>query len=110
MTREQEIEKAALDTTYWYKEPKDAFREGARWADEHPHWHPISQEPEKDGVYLVLTVGKFIGMALFRNGWYKSKELKVLPNCIGTDIAYWIELPNIPQEPTKKVKFPNTAL
>jgi hypothetical protein len=62
MTREQEIEKAALDTTYWYKEPKDAFREGARWADEHPHWISFEEALPPIGEYILLRLGGYAGL------------------------------------------------
>ena len=52
MTREEQIKKAAHDFSWGWCDDKahplnDGFIEGAKWADQHPHWIPVEEERPK---------------------------------------------------------------
>ena len=50
---------------------KDAFMEGAKWAINEflkDLWHPVSEEPKKESVFLYKTVFKGYGLNQIING------------------------------------------
>lgn len=63
MTREEEIQEAAeiysayIDATdeedLYNSTEFEAFKDGAKWADKHPYWHSVAENPAKQGIYLV---------------------------------------------------------
>ena len=65
MTREEEIQEAAevysayIDSTgeeysiRYNSIELEAFKDGAEYADKHPNWHNVAENPAKQGVYLV---------------------------------------------------------
>lgn len=63
MTREEKIRKAADDycgcdtreqSPCFYAHIRNAFLEGAEWADQHPHWIPVEERlPKFDEQVLV---------------------------------------------------------
>ena len=83
MNRKEQIEKATpsyikekyshLDHSFIEvdndKEGKqEAFREGARWADEHPYWHKTSEEMPEFGVEVIAYHEKWIDEDFNPNG------------------------------------------
>lgn len=50
------------------KGKQDAFREGAKWADEHPYWHKTSEEMPEFGVEVIAYNEKWIDEDFNPNG------------------------------------------
>ncbi|WP_321978324.1 DUF551 domain-containing protein [Prevotella sp.] len=83
MNRKEQIDKATpMYEKYLYSEvdnidiplgygdegKQKAFREGARWADEHPHWHKTSEEMPEFGVEVIAYHEKWIDEDFNPNG------------------------------------------
>ena len=99
MTRQEQIEKAALDekrvalSTY-----QRAFELGAKWADEHPAWISVADElPKREGDYsdfsirVLATDGKDVDKAMLQNdGTWFTHDLWVFEN-----VTHWMPLPSI---------------
>lgn len=50
------------------KEKQEAFRKGAKWADEHPYWHKTSEEMPEFGVEVIAYHEKWIDEDFNPNG------------------------------------------
>ena len=95
MTREQEIMEGALAHDYDLAFA-EVFAEGAKWADEHPHWISVEDElPEREGDYsdfsirVLATDGKDVHKAMLHNdGTWFTHDLWVLEN-----VTHWMPLP-----------------
>lgn len=68
MSREEELQQAADEWAEFYKHAEDvcdyisvriAFKEGAKWADEHPYWRPATEHPVAD-LEVIALVGKHL--------------------------------------------------
>ena len=97
MNREEEITKASLDFSPCFEYRREIFIKGAKWADEHPAnpWHKNidGDLPKKSGRYLVMA----------QNGFCHTCKYKADSRCWDTvgyqsDIAYWMEIPELPTE------------
>jgi hypothetical protein len=71
---------------------KEGFVEGAQWADAHPRWHDMSEEPQKYDDFLVITKGGCMDFAHFnQDGWHKSHYDG------SSDFLYWMTPPAMPK-------------
>ena len=103
MTREEEIYNAMGDAEWKHIDgTKDielfdmGFKEGAEWADAHPHWISVDEEPppkksEYDdlSVNVLATDGKKIYKSVYDYGfkeWF-TREIWQLDN-----ITHWMHL------------------
>lgn len=97
MNREDEITKASLDFSPCFEYRREIFIKGAKWADEHPAnpWHKnINGDlPKKSGRYLVMAQNGFCHTC-------KYKADSRYWDTVGyqSDIAYWMEIPELPTE------------
>ena len=97
MNREEEITKASLDFSPCFEYRREIFIKGAKWADEHPAnpWHKnINGDlPKKSGRYLVMAQNGFCHTC-------KYKADSRYWDTVGyqSDIAYWMEIPELPTE------------
>lgn len=97
MKREEEINKASLDFSPCFEYRREIFIKGAKWADEHPAnpWHKnINGDlPKKSGRYLVMAQNGFCHTC-------KYKADSRYWDTVGyqSDIAYWMEIPELPTE------------
>lgn len=95
MTREEEIKRAASEVAKGSLYPtltKRDFVEGAEWADAHPHWNDMSNEPQKYDDFLVITKGGCMDFAHFnQDGWHKSHYDG------SSDFLYWMTPPAMPK-------------
>lgn len=98
--REHEIEQEATAVTgrfsfrNGYSTAKDAFIEGAKWADANPvnPWHKASDEPPKEkGMYIVQISGYNhpVTMLWGKYGW---------DNPTDAVITHWMEIPKNEEE------------
>ena len=106
MTREEEIRNSAFE--YIKSDAVKAgeeytsfgdFINGAKWADQHPHWISIDDEFPKNYEPVLAAVGgnhfAFVGICLNHTTWYcdipnKAVEIK--------GITHWMPLPQAPKE------------
>lgn len=103
MTREETIEQAASKYAQYevwgssYDDVWEGFVDGAKWADEHPtnHWHKNidGDLPKESGRYLVMAQNGFCHTC-------KYKADSRYWDTVGyqSDIAYWLEIPELPTE------------
>lgn len=97
MNREEEITKASLDFSPCFEYRREIFIKGAKWADEHPAnpWHKNidGDLPKKSGRYLVMAQNGFCHTC-------KYKADSRYWDTVGyqSDIAYWMEIPELPTE------------
>jgi hypothetical protein len=94
MTRSIEIVSASLDSeaSKYGERAIKGFIEGAKWADEHPHWNDMSNEPQEYNDFLVITKGGCMDFAHFdRYGWHKSHYDG------SSDFLYWTTPPVKPK-------------
>ena len=96
MTRQEQIKQAATaksrgETPYYY----DAFIEGAKWADEHPHWISVEEKrpPCKEDV-LLWSSGFDVALKGFRN----DEDLYYVydDDTYWHNITHWMALPQLP--------------
>ena len=97
MNRAEEITKASLDFSLCFEYRREIFIKGAKWADEHPAnpWHKNidGDLPKKSGRYLVMAQNGFCHTC-------KYKADSRYWDTVGyqSDIAYWMEIPELPTE------------
>lgn len=104
MNRDKEISNAALKYTNEYGyfncnlgDVECGFEDGAKWADEHPatRWHKNidGDLPKESGRYLVMAQNGFCHTC-------KYKADSRYWDTVGyqSDIAYWMEIPELPTE------------
>lgn len=125
MTREEEIQEAAEEYSAYidstdeerYNSTKfEAFKDGAKWADEHLYWHNVAENPAKQGVYLVrvevdvygtTTPRKFIKYELAPYAEYQGvmKWHTLGFSYPNSRITHWMEIPAVElniEHPAKK--------
>jgi hypothetical protein len=81
MTREEQIKEAARQRADQYDHPSKwsdtyySFIDGAKWADQHPHWIPVEERlPEKDNEFedysklVIVTNGKDFWKGMYNYG------------------------------------------
>jgi hypothetical protein len=71
---------------------EEMFKAGVEWADAHPRWHDMSEEPQKYDDFLVITKGGCMDFAHFnQDGWHKSHYDG------SSDFLYWMTPPAMPK-------------
>lgn len=116
MTRAKEITKEAkkftkeIDDWEIAEDVQDAFEQGARWADAHPHWISVEDElPPKKSEYddlsnnVLATDGKEIYESVYNHNfeeWF-THDMWGLDN-----ITHWMPLRSVEhlRETTKMIK------
>ena len=110
MTREEQIKEAAAEYCVMYGigdlfDTMAGFKEGAEWADSHPHWIPVEERlPEDRGHYLVYSQFGDVWLS----EWMQDKEGRwdwyVAPICLGiiSKVTHWMPLPPAPRKEEKK--------
>lgn len=77
------------------------FREGAKWADEHPNWISTKEQPcPHDHQILLLADNGLITTGHWDEStgrWRSSTDLLPPTQSIRADILYWMELPKKPE-------------
>lgn len=116
--REEEILNAAEEyatgspqATLRYK----AFKDGAEWADAHPNWHSVEENPTKQNIYLVRVevgdwdVSRSYKFAKYELAPYAEHRGVMKWHTLGfsysnSRITHWMEIPDIAQyrNPVKK--------
>jgi hypothetical protein len=71
-----------------------AFRDGAHWADSHPHWIPVEEYPKVDMscTLLVHYVDGTIDICDYYGDFYDYTGENVTRN-----VTHWMPLPTPPQ-------------
>ena len=108
MTREEQRAKAAHE--YIHSDSVaagnevlafDDFINGAKWADQHPHWIPVEErKPQERGHYLVYSQFGDVWLS----EWMQDKEGRwdwyVAPICVGiiSKVTHWMPLPEEPRK------------
>ncbi|WP_303762426.1 hypothetical protein [Alloprevotella tannerae] len=102
MTREEKIKEAAQKYVGFIGVEdkislKDAFKIGAKWADEYPanSWHSVADGdlPNKDGRYLTLHTNGIPCIHAF-NTQYRRWVI----NAYQSIVKYWMEIPQLPKK------------
>jgi hypothetical protein len=71
---------------------RNAFINGAEWADAHPHWNDMSKKPREYDDFLVITKSGCMDFAHFnQDGWHKSHYNG------SSDFLYWMTPPAKPK-------------
>lgn len=94
MTREEEIYNAMGDAEWKHVDgTKDielfdmGFKEGAEWADVHPHWISVEGDGNpKDTGWYIFTTGKIVDVGYYLGG---NEWRNVHP-------THWMPLPQLP--------------
>lgn len=105
MTREEQIDTVACRRANQFTHPVEwneaycKFREGAKWADNHPNWHKADKElPPKD----VERANMFSKKVLVSNGEriHISRYDYEMDNwlVIDMEVTHWMYLPEPPKE------------
>lgn len=100
MKREEEINKAAMESSPCFEYRRELFIKGAKWADEHPvnPWHKNidGDLPKKSGRYIVMAQNGFCHTC-------KYKADSRYWDTVGyqSDIKYWMEIPELPTQQTE---------
>jgi len=93
MTREQQINEAAVRYCLMggigdLFDTMAGFKDGAKWADSHPHWIPVEEElPKKDGKYLFYDEVLGHEVSIYYDG------VILVPS-----ITHWMPLPEAPRK------------
>ena len=92
MTREEELQQfAEQNTKGLYLDRHNLIqmvKQGAVWADQHPHWIPVEERlPEEENLYIVSN-GKETSVAYWVEDAWDS---------FGDVITHWMPLPEAPQ-------------
>ena len=102
MTREEEIYNAMGDAEWKHIDgTKDielfdmGFKEGAQWADQHPHWISVKDElPEACVTVLTTTQHGTQSVGCYEDGWWLANS----PNLVRMgSITHWMPLPAPPE-------------
>ena len=93
MTRAKEITKEAkkfakeIDDWEIAEDVQDAFEQGARWADAHPHWISVEDDGNPiDTGWYIFTTGKIVDVGYYLGG---NEWRDVHP-------THWMPLPQAP--------------
>lgn len=93
MSREEQLQQTAEEWADYYKHAEDlcdyisirvAFKEGAKWADEHPAnvWHQASEMPKEEEWILI----QFVEDSYYRQckGVFskENRHIKEIPRCL----------------------------
>jgi hypothetical protein len=101
MTREEVIIKAAVTSKIGVniEEPlkrayQYGFRDGARWADEHPHWISVEERLPNPGAIVLMSQG--LDEAVYGyfslDHTFRNRKGYMLAN-----VTHWMPLPSIPK-------------
>ena len=98
MTREEQIKEAARLRADQYDHPSKwsdtyyGFIDGAKWADQHPHWIPVEERlPKEKGKYMFrLSNGDMCYETYY-------PKLKLVAN-----VTHWMPLPVPPRKEDKE--------
>lgn len=121
MTREEEIQIAAeeysayIDSTdeeRYNSTEFEAFKDGAKWTDEHLYWHNVAENPAKQGVYLVRVEVDVYGTTIpckftkYELAPYAEYQGVMKWHTLGffypnSRITHWMEIPAV-EHPAKK--------
>lgn len=100
MTREENIIAAAdkaMEELWTYGVTySDGFRDGAKWADSHPHWISVEDELPKDRMSILFTDGGYVYSGRYYCGRYYGDKGDWVDYCeVSTlieDVTHWMPL------------------
>jgi hypothetical protein len=73
---------------------EDGFKEGANWADQHPHWISVKDELPKEPVdVLVYDEDDGILVSRYMKDYWSCADDYLSCDCI----THWMPLPKIPE-------------
>jgi hypothetical protein len=102
MTREKEIKRRLFEisTSNFNNSVVDSsayfagYIDGARWADEHPHWISVEDEMPKNKELVFITDGEYTDTGFYE---YTFDEWQPCEKWLG-DITHWMPLPQAPKK------------
>lgn len=115
MNRKEEIEQAAqryIHTEHYtdWNIRTDAFKAGAKYADNHPQspWHSVADGDEPEHLsrsiepdFIVKTTAGRMLLANYFDGMGIGCHFEDNSDNILDDVAYWMEIPQLPKESDK---------
>ena len=67
---------------------RDAFIDGAKWADQHPAWISVDERKPNDGqVVLIYSKGGDVCVTCYKNGAFNCSPLFQAIN-----VTHWMEI------------------
>ena len=104
MTREEELQQfAEQNTKGLYLDRHNLIqmvKQGAEWADQHPHWIPVEERLPEDNTQVLAYNGKFneVHLVDYSSGIFEDFYG---PFSKGV-ITHWMPLPKAPRKEDKK--------
>ena len=101
MSDEKRVQQIRDAARYKYPDERIHFIDGAKWADQHPHWIPVEErKPQERGHYLVYSQFGDVWLS----EWMQDKKGRwdwyVAPICVGiiSKVTHWMPLPEAPRK------------
>lgn len=79
---------------------RSGFMDGARWADQHPHWIPVEEDLPPENGKTQQSISVWATDGLMSGEFRYNFDTKTWTNTWGDpfDITHWMPLPQAPRK------------